>query len=247
MSHEQPAHPKQKFQVERLAFFSDAVFAIAITLLIIEFKVPHVNAQTTVDSVMRDLYELRYNFCALLLSFFLISMYWMWHHLLFKHIHNYNNTIIIANLVVLLPMIFFPFTTSFLSESFSNRAVSQIALRIFMINHIAAGLSIYALYWLATIHHKDFSFVMSSEDRIRFNMKVLFPTLLFIVILTANLLHIANSAFMITLIMLAALRRRAEKYLRRRARERDAAAAIVSAASNSQAAITIPQADHLHS
>ena len=61
-------HPKQEFQVERLAFFSDAIFAIAITLLIIEFKVPHVTKESTYAEILGELSELKYNFLALLLA-----------------------------------------------------------------------------------------------------------------------------------------------------------------------------------
>lgn len=52
-------HPKQDFQVERLAFFSDAIFAIAITLLIIEFKIPHITKETTFDNAWEQLVELK--------------------------------------------------------------------------------------------------------------------------------------------------------------------------------------------
>ncbi len=114
---EHEKHPKQEFQVERLAFFSDAVFAIAITLLIIEFRVPHITKESTFDSVWEQIVELRYNFIALLLSFTLIASYWIRHHFLFKHIHNYNKPVVIANMFVLLPIIFFPFTTAFFAES----------------------------------------------------------------------------------------------------------------------------------
>lgn len=67
--HDAGKHPKQDFQVERLAFFSDAVFAIAITLLIIEFKVPHISKTSTYDEVLHELLELRVNFISLLLSY----------------------------------------------------------------------------------------------------------------------------------------------------------------------------------
>ena len=87
-------HPKQDFQVERIAFFSDAVFAIAITLLIIEFKVPHVTKQTTAAELWHEVLEMKYRLGAVLFSFVLIINYWVRHHTLFKHIHNYNREII---------------------------------------------------------------------------------------------------------------------------------------------------------
>ncbi len=195
-------HPKQDFQVERLAFFSDAVFAIAITLLIIEFKVPHVSETSTVDGIMHELLELKYNFAALLVSFYLIAMYWMRHHFLFRHIHNYNQRIVVANLVVLLPIIFFPFTTAFFAESFANNAVGKIAVRLFMINHIVAGLSIYALYWLAMVHHKECSFAMSAVDRLKFHDRTLFPTILFTLILLINVFHVKEEVFLGILVAL---------------------------------------------
>jgi len=181
-------HPKQDFQVERLAFFSDAIFAIAITLLIIEFKIPHITKETTFDNAWGQLVELKYNLFALLLSFFLIVTYWMRHHFLFKHIHNYNKQIVIANMIMLLPIIFFPFTTAFFAESVDNKNVVILAFRFFLLNHILAGVAIYTLYWLAIVKHKEYSFEMTSEERKKFTSDLLFTTIIFSIIFLVTFL-----------------------------------------------------------
>jgi uncharacterized membrane protein len=183
--HDAQKHPKQDFQVERLAFFSDAVFAIAITLLIIDFKVPEINSKSTQDEVWQQLVKLTPNIISLLVSFYFIATYWIRHHFLFKHIHNYNKQIVVINLVVLLPIIFLPFTTAFVANAFAveNREVTILALRIFLANHILVNLSIYMLYWIAMVLHKEFSFHMVAKEKVRFTMDTLFQT----IFLTAGL------------------------------------------------------------
>src|SRR5882724_9820974 len=158
-------HPKQDFQVERIAFFSDAVFAIAITLLIIEFHPPHMSKDTTYAEVWHEVREMKLKFAALVLSFVLIVGYWMRHHLLFKQIHNYNRHIIIANMALLLPIIFFPFTTSFLYESInSNQNALLIPYRLFFLNNLlAAGLTYY-FYWLVIKKEKQFTYSLPQEE-----------------------------------------------------------------------------------
>lgn len=173
-------HPKQDFQVERLAFFSDAVFAIAITLLIIDFKVPEVNSKTTLAEVTEKLQALQPNVVALLCSFFLIAGYWIKHHFLFKHIHNYNRHIVIVNMFVLLPIIFLPFTTTFVANSVANQDVLILAMRIWLVNHIFVSLAIYVLYYIAVVWHKEFSFRMETKDRIKFTVETLVQTILLI-------------------------------------------------------------------
>lgn len=174
--------------MERLAFFSDAIFAIAITLLIIEFKIPHVTKESSFDDIWEQLIDLKYNLFALLLSFFLIVTYWMRHHFLFKHIHNYNKQIVIANMVMMLPIIFFPFTTAFFAESVDNKNVVILAFRFFLLNHILAGLTIYALYWLAIVKHKDYSFEMNITERKKFTSDLLFTTITFSIIFLVTFL-----------------------------------------------------------
>ncbi|MEI6263945.1 MAG: TMEM175 family protein [Sphingobacteriia bacterium] len=174
------SHPKQDFQVERIAFLSDAVFAIAITLLIIEFKVPPINEQSTFNSVLQDLFSLRNHFFALLLSFALIATYWIQHHFLFKHLHNYNNKLIIVNFLVLLPIIFFPFTTAFVAESSENGNVIMLSFRLFLLNNIIAGGILYYFYWLMTSKHSHFLYKITKEERFNFNMETIFKTGMFL-------------------------------------------------------------------
>ncbi|WP_407510112.1 TMEM175 family protein [Elizabethkingia anophelis] len=177
-------HPKQEFQVERLAFFSDAIFAIAITLLIIEFKVPHVTRESTYDQVLGELSELKYNFLALLFSFGLISMFWIRHHFLFKHIHNYNGPVIRLNMLIMLTIIFFPFTTTFYADSVENFAVFTLAFRLFALNNILAALSIFALSYYVFVAHKELSYSIPEHYKRKFFSDNLFLASMFILLLT---------------------------------------------------------------
>jgi uncharacterized membrane protein len=182
-------HPKQDFQVERLAFFSDAVFAIAITLLVIEFKVPQITDTTTYSDVLQQLFDLKYHFFALLLSFFLIATYWMQHHRLFKYIHNYNTSIIVANMFVLLPIIFFPFTTTFwaesivsLKENIANQEIYALGFRLFFLNNFFAASATLIFYWLAIVKYKKLSFEMPMQEKIGFISVGLFKVTFFAVL-----------------------------------------------------------------
>ncbi|HSC36845.1 MAG TPA: TMEM175 family protein [Chitinophagaceae bacterium] len=193
--HDEP-HPKQDFQVERIAFFSDAVFAIAITLLIIEFHPPHVTRETTYADVWHELKDMRFKLIALLLSFVLIIGYWMRHHTLFKYVHNYNKEIVLANMALLFPIIFFPFTTSFLYESLNGTlATVVIPYRLFMFNNILAGAFTYYFFWLIVRKHKGHAYPMRKEDKSEFNINVLISTISFTLVLVLSFYSIEKSAW----------------------------------------------------
>ena len=217
-------HPKQDFQVERLAFFSDAVFAIAITLLAVEFKIPRITDDTTFDDALKQLLDLKYLFFATLLSFLLISNYWRNHHILFKYIHNYNNKLITVNMLVLLPIIFFPFTTAFVAESlnslFENGKVYLdvyfLGFRLFLLNHFFASLMCYIFYWYALVKHKELSYTMPAKEKLNFLINTWFVIIIFAAIFIAAFFH---SLFFIDLIVIlgflvrAIIKRRLKKRL----------------------------------
>lgn len=98
----------------RIEAFSDGVYAIAITLLVLELKVPHdlLAGQSLVDALLRqwpaDL--------AFLVSFATIGIAWVNHHRLFTMIRRSDNRLILWNLVLLLLVTVVPFPTALLAE-----------------------------------------------------------------------------------------------------------------------------------
>jgi len=205
-------HPKQDFQVERLAFFSDAVFAIAITLLVIEFKSPNITQNSTVDEVLRQLFDLKYHFIALLFSFGFIAIYWTQHHRLFKYIRNYNTQIIVANMFALLPIIFFPFTTTFLAESLAttfgtndviNNEVVVLGFKLFLINNFFATLASYIFYWIAIIKYKEMSFEMPPQEKNKYTIDSIFGIVFFVLVFVV--LVISRNIFILDLVMISLL------------------------------------------
>jgi len=110
-------HKKKEFQVERLAFFSDAVFAIAITLLIIEIKVPDLHGHSVSEHSFLEAFSLLVpKLIGFVLSFFIIGLYWALHHRLFGYVVNYNGKLIWLNLLFLFSIVLMPFSSAVYSE-----------------------------------------------------------------------------------------------------------------------------------
>jgi uncharacterized membrane protein len=104
------------FQLERIVFFSDAVFAIAITLLIIEIKVPHLENTATDRDFLISLIQLIPNFVGYFFSFLVIGAYWLGHHKIYGQIVDWNYGLVWRNVFFLMAIAFMPFTTAFFSE-----------------------------------------------------------------------------------------------------------------------------------
>jgi len=97
---------------ERIVFFSDAVFAIAMTLLVLDIKVPEVDG----GNLGRELLDLAPEYLAYALSFIIIALNWMAHHRKFGVITGYTTNLVRLNFVLLLLVAFVPFPTALLSE-----------------------------------------------------------------------------------------------------------------------------------
>lgn len=95
----------------RLEAFSDGVFAIAITLLILEIKVPQAD-----HGLWAGLIALWPSYLAFLMSFIVILMMWVSHHGLLRLVDRCNYPIMFANGLLLLTVTFVPFPTAVLAE-----------------------------------------------------------------------------------------------------------------------------------
>ena len=136
---------KKEFQLERMILFSDAVFAIAITLLAIEIKVPELHQHLITDHDLgRSLVQMIPKFIGFLLSFFIIGQYWTVHHRLFGFVESYNLRLLWLNLFFLLAIILMPFSTAFYSEYISYLLITPVVLYVSNISFL--GLMSYALW-----------------------------------------------------------------------------------------------------
>ncbi|MCO4292626.1 TMEM175 family protein [Solitalea sp. MAHUQ-68] len=107
---------KKEFQLERMILFSDAVFAIAITLLVIELKIPEISLNELTDhKLFESLVELLPRIIGFLVSFFLIGLYWTIHHRIFGFVVNYDQKLLWLNLFFLLAVVLMPFSSGFYS------------------------------------------------------------------------------------------------------------------------------------
>jgi TMEM175 potassium channel family protein len=130
--------------LERLVFFSDAVFAIAITLLALEIRLPTETGSLTNEELLRELLSIWPKYLSYVISFLVIGSFWVAHHRKFRFIERFDGRLLYLNLLMLMFVAFIPFPTAVVSENASRTATIFYALAI-----IAVGLTSALVWWYA--------------------------------------------------------------------------------------------------
>lgn len=130
--------------LDRLVFFSDAVFAIAITLLVLDIHVPNFPDRVSVAETWNAFLELGPSFFAFALSFLVIGRFWMGHHERFRSVRHFSARLMWPNLIYLMAIAFMPFATAFLGQNLGH-FVPELVYNVSML-----ALALVA-YWLASV------------------------------------------------------------------------------------------------
>jgi uncharacterized membrane protein len=142
-------------ETARVEAFSDGVFGIAMTLLILEFKVPQlphgdVDARSQLLSALLGLWP---SAVAFLLSFGTILIMWVNHHGLFKHAHGADNRLFFANGFLLLIVTFVPFPTWVLAEYLDRRA-ANVAATFYCATFVLVSIAYNLLLWSVVVNRR---------------------------------------------------------------------------------------------
>ena len=110
---------------ERLKALADGVFAVAMTLLVLELVIPELKDNSNAE-LTRALIAMWPKFLAYVLSFLIAGIFWLVHHSIFDAIKYYDSTLVWINIIFLLFVALIPFTTSLLGEYFLQKTATII-------------------------------------------------------------------------------------------------------------------------
>jgi uncharacterized membrane protein len=131
--------------IERIVFFSDAVIAIAITLLAIDLKLPEGGEQTG-QPLAPLLSALAPRYLAFVISFAVIAVYWIAHHRMFRFITAFNGVLLFLNMLFLFFVVQLPFLASVLGTHGNlSSATALYALGLAAMGFSSAALWMYAV------------------------------------------------------------------------------------------------------
>jgi uncharacterized membrane protein len=156
--------PSEHLAFERLLFFSDAVFAIAITLLVIEIKVPELPHGSSDRELGFALLRLIPRIVGFVVSFFLIGQTWVEHHRIGRQLRHFDLGLLWKNLLLLFFVAFMPFSTGVLSEFFH----SPVAVCLYATTFAGMGLA-KASFWRHAVARQ---LVPASEETSRIGHRI---------------------------------------------------------------------------
>ena len=134
--------------LDRVIFFSDAVFAIAMTLLALTLSIP---AATTDAGVAHALHQAIPSMFSYALSFAVIAIYWLTHHRMFHYIRRLDTTLLVLNLAGLGVTAFVPFPTAVLGDhGGTTAAVVFYAATMGVLGGLVAA------FWMYATHDRRF-------------------------------------------------------------------------------------------
>jgi uncharacterized membrane protein len=145
-----PRESESREDRERIVNLSDGVFAIAITLLVLDIQVPDIPENLVSSKLPGALLGLWPKYFGYFLSFVGISAFWTIHHSIFRPIRAYDRTLLYLNFLFLMVVAFVPFPTSLLGE-YGNH---QLPVAIYAATLAVGRLLLTAIHWYSTRNYR---------------------------------------------------------------------------------------------
>jgi uncharacterized membrane protein len=172
----------------RIEAFSDGVFAIAITLLVLELKVPHLPEGAGGGALAAALLAQWPSYLALVTSFFAILIMWANHHTMFGMIRKVNAPFVYANGFLLLVVTLVPFPTALLAEYFEKPA-APIAAAVYGGTFVLGAMAYNLIWRSATTGHRLLRSDISEERIQRLTRSYSVGVPLYLVATAAAFIH----------------------------------------------------------
>jgi uncharacterized membrane protein len=142
----------------RLEAFSDGVIAVAITLLVLEINIP------TGDHLWHDLKEEWPSFASFFVSFWVIGIIWVNHHGVLDHVKRADRGLLYCNLLVLMTVVFIPFSTALIAEHLKSGADEQTAALVYSGAFLALAVAFGVLWTYITRHRKELGVELTDAE-----------------------------------------------------------------------------------
>lgn len=155
------ANPQEK-ETGRLEAFSDGVFAVAITLLALDLRVPRLGEHATALSVASALSHNWPSYLAFVTSFFTVLILWVSHHSIFRLVQKTNARLLFANGLLLMLTTVVPFSTSLVTEYLRSPA-AKLACAVYGGVFVLMSLAFSLLWYGVLADRKLFKADASAE------------------------------------------------------------------------------------
>jgi uncharacterized membrane protein len=140
--------PAQTYRTGRAEAFSDGVIAVAITLLVLDLRVPQPIGGV---SLAHRLGELWPNYLAYVISFLAIGIMWINHHAMLRRLKAVDHPVLVLNLLLLLCIVALPFTTALFATYLQAPAGQHLAAVIYAGSFLVTSVVFVALQWLLVV------------------------------------------------------------------------------------------------
>ena len=131
----------------RVVGFSDGIFAVAITILVLAVAVPDLGSRPTDSALQQRLVALLPSILSFIISFTIVGLYWLSHHRLFQVVDHLDRKALYANLFFLLTICFIPFPAGVIGHYGQLRT----AAIFYAGSMVISGLALAVLWWLAAM------------------------------------------------------------------------------------------------
>ena len=147
-------------KTSRLEAFSDGVFAVAITLLVLEIDVPGG------ENLWHDLKEQWPSFASFFVSFWVIGIIWVNHHGVFDHLKRADRGVLYLNLLLLMTVVFIPFSTALMAEHLKSGADEEVAALVYSGAFLALAIA-FGFLWTYIARHREPLGVELTDEQVR--------------------------------------------------------------------------------